>query len=139
VERGSELKGVLGGCAYPKLWIEVPFRDAEIFHKLEEKLFEPHSPPAEKDVFEFCKLFIQEYGSPLFHPFIEGDSDFSEEPPGFPENMEMARTLWRNLVPASDGEPKSRSVTLPEQQVKRGIALIANAAKKRTARKRRNS
>ncbi|MBE7493883.1 MAG: hypothetical protein HS117_02955 [Verrucomicrobiaceae bacterium] len=136
-ERGEELKGILGGRPYPKLWIEVPFRDGEKLHKLEETLFDPPHPPPDKDVFDYCKLFIQEHGSPLFQPFISGDSDFSEEPPGFPENLEIACALWKNLVPTSDGEPKHKRASLPEQQVKKQIAQLAGPPRREVGKKRR--
>lgn len=138
VERGEELKGILGGRPYPKLWIEVPFKDSEELHKLEESLFDPPRPPAE-EVVKYCKLLIHEYGSPLFQPFIAGDSDFSEEPDGYTGNLETACALWRNLVPESDGEPKGKSTTPPEQQVERAIAKLAAPAAQRAVRKARRS
>lgn len=138
-ERGEELKGILGGRPYPKLWIEVPFKDSEKLHKLEETLFDPPHPPADKDVFDYCKLFIQEYGSPLFQPFIADDSDFSEEPAGYRVNLETACALWRNLVPESDGEPKGKSTTPPEQQVTKEIAKLAAPSLKNSGKKARRT
>jgi hypothetical protein len=137
VERGEELKGILGGRAYPKLWIEVPFQDGEKLHQLEEKLFDPPHPPTDKDVFEYCKLFIQEHGSPLFQPFIKGDSDFSQEPPGFTDSLEVACALWKNLVPTSDGEPKRKGAALPEQQIKKQIERLASPSPKHPSKKAR--
>ena len=137
--RGEELKGILGGRPYPKLWIEVPFKESERLHKLEETLFDPPHPPADKDVFDYCKLFIQEYGSPLFQPFIAGDSDFSEESAGYAAHFETACALWKNLVPESDGEPKGKSTTPPEQQVEKAIAKLVEQPKTQTSKKPRKS
>ncbi len=133
--RGEELKGVLDGRPYPQFWIEVPFKDSEELLKLEEKLFDPPHPPADKDVFGYCKLFILEHGSPLFQPFIAGDTDFSETPPGYESNLETARALWKDLAPASDGEPRGKGGQLPEAQVKSQIAKLAAPAPKARASK----
>lgn len=94
LERGEELKGVLDGRPYPKLWIGVPYRSAEKFRELEEKLLDPPHDHAEAKIHEYCKLFIDEYGSPLFVPFIESDPLFGIPPEGYDKQYAEVRDLW---------------------------------------------
>jgi hypothetical protein len=94
LEQGDELKGVLGGRPYPRLWIGVPYDSADDFRKLEEDLLE--APPArdDKKLRDYCKLFIREYGTPLFMPFIDKDKIFGEPPPGYEEQYDEVCALW---------------------------------------------
>jgi hypothetical protein len=125
LERGEELKGVLGGRPYPKLWIEVPYRGSEEFHKLEEELIDPPSKHDGDKIFDYCTLFIKEYGSPLFQPFIEGDTDFGVLPDGYDKQYDEVRQLWAEQIGQRlKQEPTAASSKLSAPEIEKRIAAL---------------
>lgn len=137
LERGEELKGVLGGRPYPKLWIAIPYRQAEDFRKLEERLLDPPGDHKEKDLRDYCELFIREHGNPLFLPFIEGDEIFGKHPPGYDEQYEEVKELWANEMGEHlKHEPTVHAQAPPAPTLERQIALLGSkvSAKKQKRR-----
>lgn len=137
LERGEELKGVLGGRPYPKLWIEVPYRSNEKFHQLEEELIDPPSKHDGDKIFEYCTLFIKEYGSPLFQPFIEGDTDFGTLPDGYEKQYEEVRQLWAEQIGVRlKTEPTETTSEPSAPDVEKQIALLQKQQAKKTGKRK---
>jgi hypothetical protein len=137
LERGEELKGVLGGRPYPKLWIEVPYRSNEKFHQLEEELIDPPSKHDSDKIFEYCTLFIKEYGSPLFQPFIEGDTDFGTFPEGYEKQYEEVRQLWAEQIGVRlKTEPAEATAEPSAPDVEKQIALLEKQQAKKTRKRK---
>lgn len=137
LERGEELKGVLGGRPYPKLWIEVPYRGSEVFHQLEEELIDPPSKHDGDKIFEYCTLFIKEYGSPLFQPFIKGDTDFGTLPEGYDKQYEEVRQLWAEQIGQRlKTEPAVATSKPSEPEVEKRIAILRRKHVKKPRQKK---
>lgn len=136
LERGEELKGVLDGRPYPCLWVNVPYRDNEKFHRLEAELMDPPKERKEGKIRDYCRSFIEEYGTPLFVPFIEGDSDFGKMPADYQERLDEVCKLWQEGVKPHRPAHEASGATLPVRSLEAKLDAIGKPKRKRTKDKK---
>ncbi len=135
LERGEALKGVLNGRPYPCLWVNVPYRDNEKFHKLEGELMDAPHEHKEGKIRDYCRFFIEEYGTPLFLPFIEGDSDFGKLPPGYDEKMSAVRKLWDEGCRPHDKNPGNGGEEPSVEKMEQKLVALGSTKSKTSAQK----
>jgi len=141
LEQGDELKGVLGGRPYPRLWITVQYDNEDEFRKLEEELLEAPPMVDDRKLRDYCKLFIREYGTPLFMPFIVGDTIFGEPPHGYEEQYAEVCALWdvHQIGHYLRHPPKSGGKSSGARELEQQIAQIGKSGNRVARKTKRNA
>lgn len=126
VDEGDELKGVLGGVPYPRIWTPVTNATEQELWDLEEKLLCKGVEQNERDINRFCKLFIETYKRPLFLPFIEGKDSCGKPPDDYDRQYEEVVKMQRDLsTPLAKKEPKAGPKRTKPKEIESKIAAIA--------------